>query len=218
MDDDPEELFSFPRFEFPKPGRLIGQFVTASREWGLRTGDFEHANVSFWGLYWTGGLAEFERVDAVNTTGLTKKQRSAMSMRQLEGRHTLEQLEEWLTYLVEQRYMYEPFLIKSLVVGIASELESVSENYGKGIERSRMTLKSAEERLASPEGQAEVFKNAPDAAGRAEALLEWLRKMATPSLRDMKKSRDALTAWQDLTSPIIEPDNLSADIKSSFGS
>jgi hypothetical protein len=88
----------------------------------------------------TGGHHKYRTVGRVNIADLPKERRKSMTVREEMGHWTLDQVVDWLNYLVDSMEMSEEFLIVSVVKWIEEEFERLSEDYAKDKRRLRGDL------------------------------------------------------------------------------
>src|SRR5690349_3562917 len=111
-------------------GRLIDQFIGGQREWARITGHPEDA-LLMWPVVWTGAAWGLEPIERVDPASLPPSQRDTLTVGDVAGHHTLDQLRSYLDFLVERLHFDEEFLIPALISGIERELERLSEDYGR---------------------------------------------------------------------------------------
>ena len=194
---------------------LIDQFCEAIEEYGRRTG--ETSSPIHWTTWFTGGWRALKAIDRVDPATVPPERRRTLTVGEVTGRHTVDQVRDWLNTLVHKLGVDQGFLITALVRAIEDELEELSESYAKGLRNRRKHLAMMEKIAADPEELATVIehmnaKRAPGEEPFTEATLlshiEHFRRWSTPSLEDQRRNRTALTVWREVTAPIIDRRNV----------
>lgn len=202
---------------------LIDQFIDATQEWSRRTGAPE-MNAAFYPMVKTGAAWFFEPIGKVDLSTLPEERRKTLKVGEVHGHHTIEQLKEWLEMLVEQAHFTEDFLVTAIIRDIEQELEALSEDYAKGIGRTRAEKENLE-RILSNEGDKQDFlrqmndPSRPRLQGSPQrqaefteldliGMIDFLNKMSVPSLSDQRDRRVMLDVWREVTAPILEEKNL----------
>ena len=198
-------------------GMLIDQFCEAVREWSRRTGEPEYGIPTFYVMAPTGGTKFRQAVGRVDPQTVAPERRGDLSLHELMGHYTLEQMREWLEELVHRRHMFEDFLIVALVRAIDDGFERMLEDYAKGIRRRRRAYELMEEDLADPERRVYWLKRQneslpPGSEPITEAdlrdIAQQMKEFSTPSLEEQRRARVQLDGWRELTAPILDSANI----------
>lgn len=185
-------------------GQLIDQFEAACRDWSERAGDTLQTDTTTWIMMALGGFQHYQTVDKVDTSNMSKQEKDDLTVGQTLGHHTSAQAFHRIGHLIENEHLEETFLIHALIEYITRELERLSEDYAKGIQRRRRVLEFFEEVRGDPELRAAHPELAFESEAREIAAEQFFRRMAEPSLNDMRKNRRLYEAWRELTDPISE--------------
>jgi hypothetical protein len=197
-------------------GRLIDQFVGALEEWARRTGTPGDA----WAgtvLLWTGGSVRHKRVGAVDLTTIPKEQRASLTLGQVHGHLTVDQMHQDLRDLVGRVHMDEEFLVVSLIQAIERKMENLSEEYAKGLRKRREEAGRIEAILNDPaqlkaylQQSTEDLNEGDEAASEATLIraAEHFRRWSVSSLQEQRDRRVELDTWRAVSAPIVDPRNL----------
>jgi hypothetical protein len=178
---------------------LIDDFFKAAAQWSDEFDDRDGKGVAFFVMTATGGEHFVPRLGKRDLTGLTEEQIGKLRVGQVYGYHTLEQSHQWIIRLVDDQGFFEPFLIAAMVRWIEDWLERGIEGYGKGIGRRRQAAALARKKLEATPDDAKLL-----------ATVQYMERLATPSLDEMREKRSRLDRWRELMASVISEQNISA--------
>jgi hypothetical protein len=159
----------------------IDEFCAACREWVQRTGLPER--------YITGPLM-------VYSGGFGRHETAGKPGSDPVDYYSVEQLRDWYYRVTGETGMHDIFLIFASVKAMDSILEWMSEGYGQEMRRNREERDYWQAKLDEPNAD----------AGEVEALrgiIGDLERRSVGSLDDLKRRRDALVVWREITAPLI---------------
>ncbi len=148
---------------------LIEGFRAAIERWAHRTG--QEYDPIFYVMFITGGHRKYKTVGRVNLADVPKERRKSITVGEEMGHWTLDQVVDWLNYLVDSMEMSESFLIVSAVKWIEEEFERLSEDYAKGKRRLRTDLELVE-KIANDQNEREAFIARMNEAQKTGATME----------------------------------------------
>lgn len=187
---------------------LISKFRDAAEEWGKRTGHGSDTIV-FYGMVHTGGIYYFDSVGKADTTGMSKEQIDRMSIGELQGHHTLDQLVTHLETLVERQHFGEELLITGLIRLIDDEFEDLAENYARGLQANRERADKMREMAGDPEfveaWEARLGERGEPGSGAARLLemAAFSEKMSLGSPKDLRDRVQSRDRWREVTAELM---------------
>jgi hypothetical protein len=183
--------------------RPVDKLSAAIREFGAREPSVID-DITFLGLLFLGGHYPTTGRVAPPPTG----ERDKRTVGQVEGHNELEQLLDRLHVLIESRGLDEAFLVVAFVRAIEEELEGLVDTNAPGMARTS-ALADRFERLATDPDRLMVWNrnkagDDPLTAGDAFSMAQHARRMATPSVEELRDRREALQSWRELTRPVVD--------------
>jgi hypothetical protein len=194
--------------------RLLHQLFDALDELDRRN-PHDLYNAVWFGMYWLGGMDKYSTEGKVPPPPPGVKDKRKLG--ETEGRHTLDQLKDRMTRLVDaEEHLHEQFLVVAYVRGVEDELDKLVAGYGKGKARMREDGADFQGLLDDPEELAAfvagVREREPDAETPSRELLQSMvdltKRESVATLTEMRERQESLELWRELTRPITDHDNL----------
>src|SRR5439155_3782381 len=139
----------------PGTGKLIDQFCEAAERWARVNGDRSSNWIAADTLVLTGAGDRYPGIGAVDRADFTPAEQAKLTVGELRGTHTIDQMRDWLKKVTGPRGLDEEFLVLGLIGAFDRQFEELSEGYGAGIARNRARAEHLERVLADERLSAE---------------------------------------------------------------
>jgi aminopeptidase N len=219
-------------------GILLDQFVTATKEWQQRVDqpyrESRQNGIVTHVLFFTGGGAFIEPLDRMDQSTLTPEQMQTLTVGEVEGYYSVEQMQSHLETMVERFRILEPFLIVALVRAVADELEWSANMYETGIAKNQSRIEELQAIANDPEEKAIYLQNLREAREELVSTgqvppnsdviddediqrhIEMLRKFTQLSPEEKERRLRDVALWREVTQELMSPDNLERARKEMF--
>lgn len=198
------------------PNSLITQFCNAIEDWSELTNAGTYPIV-FYAMIHSGGVWHVEAEGRVDDPD--SPEHRGKTIKEVHGRHTLEQLQSYLIEICRETQLMEDALVCGLIKVVDYQLEGLIEGFRPGLERMRQQALEWKEIYEKPEEHAELieFMNLEmtrkgHGSFEADDLLKmgavlWSLMPDDPSAEAAKR-KSYLAAWRRVTAPILDSNNL----------
>lgn len=192
-------------------GSLTDQFINAAHEWAERTSTAE-STITDYVMFYTGGAWFQQPVGQVDLAGFPAERKRDVTVGEVIGHYTVEQMRGYLEKLVTRVHMHETFLIVALVRAIEDDFARACEDSADRIRAEQQ--QELEEIAADPARREEHLRLMNEQRRRSEPfdeaslqnMMELLRRLSSPEQE--RERRLALEVWREVTAPIVQPENL----------
>ena len=201
--------------------RLLDQLFDALDELGQRSPK-DLYNAVWWGMYWFGGVGKYETEGKLPPPPAGRKDKRTIG--QSRGHYTLDQLKDRLLTIVDgKERLHEEFAVVSFVRRNEDMLERTVAMYGKGKAKMREDGEFFQSLLDDPEKLADYNERVRERRGKVRpgapgsedmtpevlhGMVDLTKRESVASLTEMRERQESLELWRELTSPIVDPDNL----------
>jgi hypothetical protein len=202
---------------------LIDQLCKAIQDWEKYVQQQGEAPYFF--MVWTGGVRYIRPEGAIDPSTLSAEERKKLTIGQIEGNYTVDQVKKWLEALVREVGVFEEFLVISLIKAFEEHLEKQAHDYAKKPRKARTEIDRINKLLNDPRLRTECEKfwkqersklagklgfgdvEERDFAQSMQRLSAFFREKGEPKLSEMRERMDSYKAWQIVTEQILDTRN-----------
>ena len=197
---------------------LVKEFVEAAQAWAEASQVPLDTSVIFYAFSCLGSGGH-KRVGRIDPSTLPPDDRVGLTLGQIHGHYTMDQLVERLEWLIQQEGMREDFLIVSIIRWIEYEFEhNAAMPTDDQMRNSQGILATYEALLSDPVKLQQHLKeeNArlkpgelPQTERDIQRFVVQIRKMNESAVDRVPEYQRQLAVWRDITAPIVSRERLS---------
>lgn len=196
---------------------LVKEFVEAAQAWAEASQVPLDTSVIFYAFSCLGSGGH-KRVGRIDPSTLPPDDRVGLTLGQIHGHYTMDQLVERLEWLIQQEHMREDFLIVSIIRWVENELEHYADGpTDEQTQNSQGVLATYEALLSNPVKLQQHLKeeNArlkpgelPQTERDIQRFVVRIREMNESAVTRVPEFQRQLALWREITAPIVSRERL----------